>query len=140
MRRRPTKFFGSMASHGKLEPLLEVASNAVDQYLQGHSTLVRVQATDHKFKIWDDGAGLSLSKAHKHLTELHYTPTADRHAPHIHLGVSGVGLCPVNAVCQEFLMTSFDTEGGWKLRFQHGALGRGNTLRDHTRYSHRGAS
>ena len=122
VRRRPGMFFGSADGYGKLELLLEVASNGVDQYLQGNSTLVRIQAGDNGFQVWDDGAGLDRVAALKHLTEIHFTPTADHHAPHIHLGGSGVGLCPVNAVSRQFVMQSSDAKGGWKLHFERGRL------------------
>lgn len=122
VRQRPAMFFGSTDGYGKIEVLFEVASNAVDQYLQGHGTLVGVQAADDSFQVWDDGAGLDRVAARKHITEIHLTPTADQQAPHIHLGGSSLGLCPVNAVCRQFTMRSSDAKGGWQLRFERGRL------------------
>ncbi len=122
VRGRPGMYIGSTDGWGRSSLLLEIASNVVDQFLRGHATELSVTLNDGSFVVIDDGAGLDRAKARKHLEAPHFTATADGHAPHIHLGDSGVGIFPVNALCEEFTMESFDQEGGWRLRYERGRL------------------
>jgi DNA gyrase/topoisomerase IV subunit B len=101
---------------------MEVVSNGVDQFLQGFAATIQVCAEGQRFEVLDDGAGLDRGKARQHLCKLHFTPTADRHAPHIHLAPRGVGICVVNALASELTIESFDAEGGWRQTFRRGEL------------------
>ncbi len=122
VRVRPGMFIGDTSQQGCHHLLMEVVSNSVDQFLQGHATRIAVQAQGQTFEVSDDGAGFSMEKARDHLTRLHFTPTADRHAPHIHLAPSGVGISVVNFLSAEMTVESLDDQGGWRLSFRRGRL------------------
>lgn len=62
-------------------------------------------------------------KAEEYLTVFHDTPTADNHAPHIHVFKYGVGLAVVNALSKELVIESSNGKIKWKQKF-----GKGNTL------------
>ncbi|MCA9781655.1 MAG: hypothetical protein KC800_33285, partial [Candidatus Eremiobacteraeota bacterium] len=122
VRERPHLFLGDLNSLGLLHLVLEVASNSTDQFLMGFGTQVWIRLTDDGFEVEDDGAGFHRDKAKHVLTHYHGMATADNHAPHIHLSWSGVGVCPVNAVCSEFIVESYDKRGGWLQRYAKGVL------------------
>ena len=122
IRERPGLFIGDLGEYGMLHLILEVVSNSVDQYLQGFATQVWIRANDHSFEVEDDGAGCHRRKANHVLTHYHYTATADKHAPHIHLSWHGIGICPVNALCSLFVMESSDVKGGWSQQYSEGIL------------------
>ena len=115
-------FVGDLNAMGVSHLVLEVISNSVDQYLQGHATKVSVEIEGDRFVVEDDGAGLCRQKAKDALTRFHDTPTADDHAPHIHLISPGIGICPVNYLCSQLCVESFDLKGGWHLSYEAGVL------------------
>lgn len=120
IRKRPAMYVGDIGAQGAAHLVLELISNSVDQYLQGHATMVSVEIDGDTFIVEDDGVGLCRQKAKEVLSHYHFTATADDHAPHIHLSGHGVGLCPVNFLCSEFSMESFDSAGGWRLSYEAG--------------------
>ena len=91
--------------------LWEVVANAIDEHLAGRcSTITIGLSPGARFSVEDDGGGIPLtptpqgiSFAELALTTCHDTATLDGHAPHVHTS-SGVGLCPVNALCSRFVV------------------------------------
>lgn len=56
-----------------------------------------------------------------YLTDIHFTATADHHAPHIHLStLNGVGVAPVNALCQKLTVQAWRSGELWEQRFSKG--------------------
>lgn len=103
-RTRPGMYFGSLDGQGTHQLVVEIIANAVDQFLQGHATHICVHHDEWTLQVEDDGHGYPLDShlGEAYLTHYHNSPTADHHAPHIHLVTQGLGLAPVNAVCSEF--------------------------------------
>lgn len=122
VRGRPGMWIGDTSGWGRSSLVLEIAANGVDQFLRGLAMEVSVVLDGGRFVVVDDGAGLDRGKARRHLEAPHFTATADLHAPHIHMGDSRIGMFPVNALCREFTMESFDSEGSWRLRYERGRL------------------
>lgn len=122
VRLRPAMYIGGTNSSGCRALLMEVVSNAIDQYLQGFAKTVKVRAESLCFEVIDDGSGLAREKARKHLCNLHFSATADHHAPHIHLALRGVGICVVNALAEKLVIESFDDVGGWRQTYTRGEL------------------
>lgn len=120
IRARPHMWFGATNEDGLYHILCEVVSNGIDQYLAGKATEISVEVEGLWFRVSDNGAYFCRKKARNHLTEFQNLPTADNHAPHIHLGAGGLGLFPVNCVCSSFCVESEDDEGGWRLTFREG--------------------
>jgi DNA gyrase subunit B len=126
VRMRPGMYVGDTTGDGAIDGLnglmvmlLEVLGNALDQHLLARCTAIHVEVDDDVVTVRDDGPGLPLDTEAglAYLTTRHRTPTADGHAPHVHLGAGGgLGLAPINA-----LSARFDVDvvrGG--LRFQVG--------------------
>ncbi len=81
-------------------------------------------------RVSDDGDGMPFdlmcadgrsTVATKYLTTIHYTGTADGHAPHVHVnGLHGVGLVAVNALCELFICRAWRGGKLWEQRFSRG--------------------
>lgn len=124
VRERPGLYFGSCDAFGALHLALEVIANSVDQFLQGRASQVRVQHDDWFLEVEDDGEGYPLDSelGERYLTDLHHSPTADHHAPHVHLITQGVGLAPVNAVCSTYQVESVRDGQSYRLAYEAGNL------------------
>lgn len=94
---RPGMYVGGRDPH----PLLwELVANCVDIVLRGREMQVQVTIhPDGSVTVEDDGPGISLS-LEKLMCEGHHTPTADGHAPHVHLTLRGLGVAVVGALSE----------------------------------------
>lgn len=132
VRKRPGMYFGNIEYNGANSVVHELVANSVDLYLAGKSTKIRVEVENQAITVLDDGPGLpfwkaakedsSVSLAQYYLTHRHDSPTADNHAPHIHLLGGGLGLAVVNAASDSMLIESSDGERLWKQEFGQGGV------------------
>jgi len=110
--------------------IYEAVANSVDQYLAGMASKVSVKVDDDIILISDDGAGLPFDRpapileytnlAEYYLMVRHDYPTADNHAPHIHLIGGGLGLAVVNAASEYIKVTSSNGSSVWRQIFGKG--------------------
>lgn len=122
-------YFGSTGPTGLEQLLLEVVSNSVDQYIAGHADHLAVSFNgDGSVTISDDGLGIPVAAGESGVpfveemfTTLRATPTADGHAPHVHLSV-GVGLGPVSAVCQSIVVHTVVDGVAYRQTFERGRV------------------
>jgi DNA gyrase subunit B len=147
IRRRPAMYFGSTDSKGVLHLVSEVFSNSIDQFLAGQVSEIQIGVQHEVITVADDGPGLpfdqqlsaSKSLAECYLTEFRNSPTADGHAPHVHLNGFGLGLAAVTPVCQSFEIRSWCSGKLWTQVFHEGipssrpqvaavGIGRGTTV------------
>lgn len=63
IRLRPGMFVGSVGPEGVRHITLEIISNAVDEYLNGHCTLCSITVQNDIIKIIDNGRGVPFGKA-----------------------------------------------------------------------------
>lgn len=63
IRLRPGMYIGSVGPEGVRHITLEIISNAVDEYLNGACTEVRVTIDNNKIQITDNGRGVPFGKA-----------------------------------------------------------------------------
>lgn len=109
----------------------ELIENSVDQQLAGQATTIWVETNDPTWiTVEDDGPGLpfevpdasgQISRAEHMLTTMHYGPSADDHAPHIHTGgVHGLGLAVVNALSATFIVESWRHGQRWRQKYSEG--------------------
>ncbi len=132
VRKRPGMYFGNINSLAVNNAIYEVVANSVDQYLAGQSTKVSLEINDHNIRVCDDGAGLPFDKqapndnssnlAEYYLMNRHDSPTADDHAPHIHLVGGGLGLALINAASERIAITSSNGSSIWKQTFGQGKI------------------
>ncbi len=129
VRRRPGMYFGNVHDGTGLHHLVwEVVANTLDQVLAGHATtLDLVMHTDGSVSVRDDGVGMVVddpgapSFLETVLTTIHYTATADGHAPHVHLGRQGLGLAAVCALCERLEVDVFRAGAHSRQSFARGA-------------------
>lgn len=129
VRRRPGMYFGSIGTRGLTALVTEVVSNSLDQVLAGRARTIAVDIRDGVVVVSDDGPGIpvmvqdsGLPFVEEMLTTVRNSPTADGHAPHVHLGY-GCGLGPVSAVCSSLTVSIDDGRQRYQQRF-----GRGRSL------------
>lgn len=128
VRRRPGMYFGHLGPRAVLHVMLEMISNAADQFLSGYATWMKVAFDGPIIHVWDDGPGLPFEQIEHEqslgsvfLMRPHVTPSATGHAPHIHMhGVHGLGLAPINAACSVFECWSWRHGQRWYQRFEDG--------------------
>lgn len=128
IRARPGMFFGCTTSRGVVHVVNELVSNGIDLFLHRRATRVGVAIDEETIHYSDDGPGLPFdepgpggaSLAEHYLTCHHTTPTADNHAPHIHMLAGGLGLMCVNAASEHFEVKSWRSGRLWRQTFSEG--------------------
>jgi len=109
VRKRPGMYIGSTGPAGVEHLIWELVANSIDQALvsSGGSVHVRIWPDD-SIEVIDDGPGLNLQsdRVLGYFTQLHATPTADGHSPHVHLASRGVGIAVAVALCTRFEVTT----------------------------------
>ena len=128
VRTRASMFIGDTERWGANHLVVELVANSIDQFLAGHGSRATVQIDDQDVCVEDDGAGLPVwdiqpdgrSLAEVYLTEYHDSPTADGHAPHIHLSQLGLGLMAPCALSSEFVVETVRNERSCRLRYSKG--------------------
>jgi DNA gyrase subunit B len=121
-------YFGCTTERGVVHVVNELVSNGIDLFLHGTATRVAVAIHGDTMNYSDDGPGLpydvpgpgDVSLAEHYLTCYHTTPTADDHAPHIHMLSPGLGLVCVNAVSEQFAVKSWRSGCLWEQHFAQG--------------------
>ena len=117
IRIRPGMFIGSTGPDGVRHITLEIISNAVDEYLNGHCTLCNISVnTDGVITIQDNGRGVPFGKAEDGsetlvniYTKLHTGAKFDSDGKtgyNTSGGMNGVGAKATNALSSSFVVTS----------------------------------
>ncbi len=131
VRKRPAMYVGDTDDETGLHRLLwELVANSVDEHLAGWCDEIDIALhADGAITVTDEGRGMPVAPtaggvpfAQHVLTRLHTTPTADGHVPHVHVGLSGVGLAVVNALSEHLELTTCRDGGRWVARWRRGAL------------------
>lgn len=133
IRLRPAMYIGDTGESGMRQVVSEIIANSIDQVLQSHATRVDVSVgpDGRTVSVTDDGAGMPFDVEHEevqgescasvYLTKFHYKPTADDHAPHIHLhSLYGCGVIVPNALSRTFHCASWRGDQRWAQAFERG--------------------
>ncbi len=130
VRKRPGMYFSSTDAGGMELFVYELVANVLDAYLAGTATFVSVDLDENTIAVIDDGQGLpfdlpsdieGISLATKSLTTLHFTGSADGHAPHVHVQyATGMGLAVLNAASVTMKVQSWRDGARWEQRFCQG--------------------
>jgi DNA gyrase/topoisomerase IV subunit B len=131
VRRRPGMYIGDTNDGRGLHHLLwEIVANSLDEHLAGHASKVRVSIEADLAEVEDDGRGIPIDPSPRPgisvlewlMTTLHFGPTRDGHLPHVHVSPSGfgLGLAPVNALCEELEVEVRQKGFAWKQRYSRG--------------------
>lgn len=129
IRKRPGMYVGNR--NGAVEHLIEeLVVNAIDLHLAGQATQLSVITEGDFIEVSDDGPGFpfdaespieGVSFAEYVLTNFHSSPTADNHAPHVHMKLRGLGLVVVWALSTWFEVESCKNGKSWRIAFKSGA-------------------
>ena len=117
IRLRPGMYIGSVGLDGVRHITLEIISNAVDEYLNGHCTLCKVKVHENGFiSITDNGRGVPFGKAEDGsevlvnvYTKLHTGAKFDSDGKtgyNTSGGMNGVGAKATNALSEKFVVSS----------------------------------
>ncbi|OUS24004.1 hypothetical protein A9Q99_26000 [Gammaproteobacteria bacterium 45_16_T64] len=129
VKKRPGMYVGDTDDGtGLFVMLMEIVSNSIDQFLAGKASLVSITLFDNgDVEVVDDGEGIPIYEFHGKsvleiiMTTLHAGATWDNHRPHTHVGtLIGIGLAPVNALCDYVDVDSFKDGTQWRMRFENG--------------------
>lgn len=129
IRQRPGMYIGDAGPRGVEHLIHELVANGLDQYLAGKADRIGVSRNNgHSICVSDNGEGLPFdvltsggrTLAETYFTELHASPTADGHSPHIHLNAAGVGLIVVSALSSVVEVVSHRAGFRWEQRFEKG--------------------
>ncbi|GAB2884420.1 hypothetical protein GCM10027180_13480 [Microbulbifer echini] len=125
-------YFGGIGSLAINNAIYELIANAIDQYLMGHATKIKVVIDGSIIKVSDDGRGFPFDvnapiEECSNLVEFyclyrHNLPTADHHAPHIHILAGGLGLAVVNAASEYIKVKSSDGHRVYRQSFGGGQV------------------
>ena len=118
IRLRPGMYIGSVGPEGVRHITLEIISNAVDEYLNGHCTSCFINVTrDGDIEIKDNGRGVPFGKAEDGsetlvniYTKLHTGAKFDSNGKtgyNTSGGMNGVGAKATNALSVQFQVVSF---------------------------------
>ena len=147
IRERPGMYIGDPGAAGVERLIYELVANGIDQFLANTARKIGVKETaGNVITVSDDGPGLpydqllpsGISLPEHWLTEIHNTPTADNHSPHVHLYSGGAGLIVVNALSKSLRVVTHRAGIRWEQRFAKGrtairptqreSSGRGTTI------------
>ena len=117
IRLRPGMYIGSVGPEGVRHITLEIISNAVDEYLNGHCTWCQIEVgTDGYIRIQDNGRGVPFGKAEDGsetlvnvYTKLHTGAKFDSNGKtgyNTSGGMNGVGAKATNALSAHFMVES----------------------------------
>ena len=130
IRRRPGMYIGDPDERGLEQLIYELVANGIDQFLAGQVTCVSIQIGDAAITVSDDGPGLPFdlpskliegqSQAEEWLSYHHNSPTADGHAPHVHISRFGVGLVAIVALSESLEVISYRRERCYRQRYVRG--------------------
>lgn len=133
IRLRPGMYIGSVGPDGVRHITLEIISNAVDEYLNGHCTECKIGVTeDNIISIQDNGRGVPFGKAEDGsetlvnvYTKLHTGAKFDSSGKtgyNTSGGMNGVGAKATNALSESFIVVSRRDGKKATARFAEGEL------------------
>ena len=133
IRLRPGMYIGSVGPAGVQHITLEIISNAVDEYLNGHCTECHVNVSkDNIIEIVDNGRGVPFGRAEDGsetlvnvYTKLHTGAKFDSSGKtgyNTSGGMNGVGAKATNALSEQFQVESFRDGKQAVARFKKGEL------------------
>ena len=133
IRLRPGMYIGSIGPAGVRHITLEIISNAVDEYLNGHCTECNIiVGNDNSITITDNGRGVPFGKAEDGsetlvnvYTKLHTGAKFDSSGKtgyNTSGGMNGVGAKATNALSKSFIVTSIRDGKKAIAKFEKGEL------------------
>lgn len=127
IRMRPGMYIGKLgdgahADDGIYILLKEVIDNAIDEFVMGNGKTVEIKIRDKRVTVRDYGRGIPLGKVVDCVSKINTGGKYDSRAFKKSVGLNGVGTKAVNALSQEFAVSSY-RDGQTKLaEFEFGNI------------------
>ncbi len=102
--------------------LKEVVDNAVDEYIMGFGTKVDVEIQESKVRVRDFGRGIPLGKVVDCVSRINTGAKYNDEVFQFSVGLNGVGTKAVNALSDQFCITSFRGSQFKSAYFERGIL------------------
>ncbi len=137
IRKRPGMYIGKLGDGSSPDDgiyilLKEVMDNSVDEYMMGFGKTIEVTVNEHLVSIRDYGRGVPLGKVVDVASKMNTGAKYDSKVFKKSVGLNGVGIKAVNALCSSFKIQSF-REGKVKaVDFGMGELLKNHPLKDAT--------
>ncbi|MDR2564378.1 MAG: type IIA DNA topoisomerase subunit B [Prevotellaceae bacterium] len=114
---------GTLDDDGIYVLLKEVMDNSVDEYTSGYGTKIDVCITDEgKVSVRDYGRGIPLKSVIDAVSKMNTGAKYNSNTFQKSVGLNGVGLKAVNALSEQFEVTSFRDGKAFKACFSRGIL------------------
>lgn len=127
IRRRPGMYIGKLgdgsgADDGIYVLLKEVLDNAIDEFMMGFGRQVTVDVSETTATIRDYGRGIPLGKLVEASSKMNTGGKYDSKAFKKSVGLNGVGIKAVNALSDDFLISSIRDGKKKTVQFCHGDI------------------
>lgn len=113
---------GSNLDDGIYVLLKEVIDNAVDEYIMGAGSTIRVDIQGHRVKVRDLGRGIPLGKVVECVSVINTGAKYNDDVFQFSVGLNGVGTKAVNALSSEFRVVAMRDGKYAEALFRRGAL------------------
>jgi len=113
---------GSNLDDGIYVLLKEVIDNAVDEYIMGAGSTIRVDIKDHRVKVRDFGRGIPLGKVVECVSVINTGAKYNDDVFQFSVGLNGVGTKAVNALSSEFRVVAMRDGKYAEALFRQGQL------------------
>ncbi len=113
---------GSNLDDGIYVLLKEVIDNAVDEYIMGAGSTIRVEIQGHRVKVRDFGRGIPLGKVVECVSVINTGAKYNDDVFQFSVGLNGVGTKAVNALSSEFRVVAMRDGKYAEALFRQGSL------------------
>ncbi len=112
IRKRPGMYIGKLGDGSAQDDgiyvlVKEVVDNAVDEYMMGFGKKIEIAIADQKVKVRDYGRGVPLGKVVDVASRMNTGAKYDSKVFKKCVGLNGVGIKAVNALCSSFIIRAF---------------------------------
>jgi topoisomerase IV subunit B len=127
IRKRPGMYIGKLGDGSSMDDgiyilLKEVLDNSVDEYMMGFGKIIDISITDKLVKVRDYGRGIPLGKLLDVASKMNTGAKYDSKVFKKSVGLNGVGIKAVNALCSRFIIQSFRENRVKCIEFSEGKL------------------
>ncbi|MFT5126784.1 MAG: topoisomerase-4 subunit B [Rhodothermales bacterium] len=127
IRKRPGMYIGRMGNgthedDGIYVLLKEVIDNSIDEFIMGHGRKVLVDVEGPTVRIRDFGRGVPLGKVVECVSQINTGAKFNSEVFQFSVGLNGVGTKAVNALSEEFVITSHREGKFTRATFRNGVL------------------
>ena len=127
IRKRPGMYIGKLGNGSSQDDgiyilIKEVADNAIDEYMMGFGKKIDITISDHIVKVRDYGRGVPLGKLIDVSAKMNTGAKYDSKVFKKSVGLNGVGIKAVNALSENFLISSIRDGKKKSVEFSKGMI------------------